>query len=291
MEPKPARFKVQTPDNHMLLIDAYNVLWLGHASEPHGPDLSVSGLLRLVAHSRYRRRPIQLVCDGFPPQGEGVPAPSLGSKASVVRLGPGEIVYSGHAGSADDVIERILAAHSSPRSLLVVSSDNRIKRAAGRRRAANISSEAFLKQILADRVRTALPAVPAFVEEIPLGTHAIELWRREFGLAGPDADAKVIETLSPKPLSLEDLEPAPTRDLRAASGRPQARTKVQRTPDPQGRTPGSGAPAITRLNPMRDRPAQDAELEGLMQEWGLRFDLDDLDMARWLDRGNEGTPG
>lgn len=271
----------------MLLIDAYNVLWLGDASEPHGPDLSVSGLLRLVAHSRYRRRPIQLVCDGFPPQGEGVPAPTLGSKVSIVRLGPGEIVYSGHAGSADDVIERVLATHSSPRSLLVVSSDNRIKRAAGRRRAATVSSEAFLKQILADRVRTAVPAIPAFVEEIPLGAHAIELWRREFGLTGPDADAKVIETLSPRPLRLEDLAPAPTRDLRDASGRPQARAKAERKTSPGACASGSDGSGVTRANPKRDQPVPDAELEGLMQEWGLRFDLDDLDMARWLDRGSQ----
>lgn len=242
----------------MLLIDAYNVLWLGNASEPHGPDLTVSGLLRLVAHSRYRRRTIRIVCDGHPPSGEGLPSPAFGERASFLRLGPGEIVYSGHSGSADDVIERIIAEHAAPRELLIVSSDRRVKRAAGRRRARTISSEVFLAQVLADRTRTPLPTRPAFVQEIPLGAHAIELWRREFGLA-PDADPALLASLSPPPIDPQSLQIAP------------------HTPTPKAPARRTQSPA-----PSPARPAIDVTLASLMQEWGLSFNLDDLDMDRWL---------
>lgn len=251
----------------MLLIDAYNVLWLGNATEPHGPDLTASGLLRLTAHSRYRRRHIRLVCDGAPPPGEGVPSPLYGDRAMILRLGPGEIVYSGRSGSADDVIECIIRDHAAPRELLVVSSDRRVKRAAGRRRARTMTSEMFLAQILADRTRAPLPTLPAFIQEIPLNAHAVDLWRREFGLS-PESDAALVRELAPPPIDIRSINPAPPA-LRQPSSAPRAPERPP-SPSPHDRT-----------SPTPTAPL-DPELTRLMQEWGLRFDLDDLDMERWL---------
>ncbi len=251
----------------MLLIDAYNVLWLGNATEPHGPDLTASGLLRMTAHSRHRRRHVRLVCDGSPPAGEGVPSPLFGDRAMILRLGPGEIVYSGRSGSADDVIECIIRDHASPREMLVVSSDRRVKRAAGRRRARTMSSEMFLAQILADRTRAPLPALPAFIQEIPLNAHAVDLWRREFGLA-PESDATLVRELSPRPIDPSTLRILPSVAPPPSSPGPSHRRASNR--------PGPKAPA-----PQPPRP-QDPELTRLMQEWGLAFDLDDLNMERWL---------
>lgn len=258
----------------MLLVDAYNVLWLGNASEPHGPDLTPSGLLRLIAHSRYRRRTVRLVCDGLPPPSEGVPMPTFGERAMLLRLGPGDVVYSGRSGSADDVIERLIAAETAPRSMLVVSSDKRVRRAAGRRRASTLPSEAFLRQLLEDRVRSPLPAKPAFVEEIPLGSHAIDLWRREFGLEDATSDARLIADLAPPPIRPDEVRVA------SASGTPKPGAGKPSRPRPTavgeraGRAP---VPAPQQRGPI------DPELLALMQEWGLRFDLDDLDTGRWLD--------
>lgn len=249
----------------MLLIDAYNVLWLGNAAEPHGPDLTASGLLRMTAHSRHRRRHIRLVCDGAPPTGEGVPSPLYGDRAMILRLGPGEIVYSGRSGSADDVIECIIRDHAAPRELLVVSSDRRVKRAAGRRRARTMTSEMFLAQILADRTRAPLPALPAFIQEIPLSAHAVDLWRREFGLS-PESDAAIVRELAPPPIDIRSISPPPPKQ---APSPPRA---PKRTPPP---------PTPRRPGPKPTSPL-DPELNRLMQEWGLRFDLDDLDMERWL---------
>ncbi|QEH37265.1 YacP-like NYN domain protein [Aquisphaera giovannonii] len=53
--------------------------------------------------------------------------------------------------SADARIEMILAAHSVPKSLIVVSSDRRVRRAAARRRAEAVPSDQFLDQL--DRMR------------------------------------------------------------------------------------------------------------------------------------------
>lgn len=254
----------------MLLIDAYNVLWLGEAAEPHGPELSVSGLLRLIAHSRYRRRAVRLVCDGHPAPGEGVASPAFGAETMILRLGPGEIVYSGHAGSADDVIERIIDCHTSPRDLLVVSSDRRVKRAAGRRRARTMASELFLAHVLSDRTRAPVPALPAFVQEIPLGAHAIDLWRREFGLA-PESDRSLIASLSPAPLDGFVTRPSPRAAPPAAITPP---------PTPSGPPKESKRPVPA---PPIARAGDDPLLKELLQEWGLVIDLDDLDTGRWLD--------
>jgi len=259
----------------MLLIDAYNVLWLGSASEPHGPDLTPSGLLRVVAHSRFRRRAIRLVCDGLPARGEGQPSPAFGDSAILVRVGPGEVVYSGRSGSADDVIERIIDEHASPRGLLVVSSDRRVKRAARRRGARTIASEVFLAQVLSDRTRTPLPALPAFIEEIPLGAHAIDLWRREFGLA-PEIDREVVAGLSPAPIDTpERMRPAGDRQAEARTP-PRNRSRSIDSRATPGKESSGQAPTQRR----RDDPV----LRDLMQEWGLTMDLDDLDTGRWLDR-------
>ena len=247
----------------MLLIDAYNVLWLGNASEPRGPDLTPASLLRFTAASRYRKRFIRLVCDGHPPPGEGVPSPAFGDRSIILRLGPGDIVYSGRAGSADDVIERIIDEHDAPRELLVVSSDRRVRRASSRRRASTIASETFLAQILADRTRAPLPPLPAFIQEIPLSASAVDLWRREFGLE-PGADTSLVRDLA-APL----FDPA---TLKATPSTRKANNPIRSLSKPPPPLPPPSSPS---------RPF-DPDLTRLMQEWGLRFDLDDLDMERWL---------
>ena len=49
--------------------------------------------------------------------------------------------------SADEMIEELVAAHSHPKDLLVVSSDHRIQNAATRRKAKAIDSDVWLDQI------------------------------------------------------------------------------------------------------------------------------------------------
>lgn len=250
----------------MLLIDTYNVLWLGAALDPHSPELTAVGLLRAIAHSRYRRHPVRMVCDGHPATGEGVPAKSYGETALSVRLGPAEVIYSGRSGSADDVIERIIDAHTAPRDLVVVSSDRRIKRAATRKRSRSIASDVFLAQVMADRTRAPMPAIPAFVQEIPLSSSAVDLWRIEFGLPR-ESDASLLESLTPNHPH-PSLPTPPTAPVT-----PPPTPERQRKPSKSSRN----------SHPQHRSPSEiDRELIQLAEEWGLTLDLDDLDTGRWL---------
>jgi predicted RNA-binding protein with PIN domain len=59
----------------------------------------------------------------------------------------GSVRFSESGRDADEEIEELLAAHSSPRQVLVVSSDHRLQKAASRRKARWIDSEEFLRQL------------------------------------------------------------------------------------------------------------------------------------------------
>ena len=65
--------------------------------------------------------------------------------------------------SADEQIEALIAHHSSPKTLTVVSSDHRIQRAATRRKAKVLSADEFLTQLDARKGRS--KATSAALEE------------------------------------------------------------------------------------------------------------------------------
>ncbi len=54
-----------------------------------------------------------------------------------------EVYFSGEHHEADDVIEEKILENTAPKSLVVVSSDNRLRRAAAKRKATAIGAEAF----------------------------------------------------------------------------------------------------------------------------------------------------
>ena len=65
--------------------------------------------------------------------------------------GPITVIFAPRDREADDVVEELLAKHSSPKQVLVVSSDHRLHKAARRRGATAIDSDAFLDQLEVDR--------------------------------------------------------------------------------------------------------------------------------------------
>lgn len=56
--------------------------------------------------------------------------------------------FAGNAGCADEEIEEIISAHSAPKQILLVSSDHRLQRHAGKRKAKFIDSREFLLKLL-----------------------------------------------------------------------------------------------------------------------------------------------
>jgi len=159
-----------------LLIDGYNLL---HASDIFGDgpgrtslERSRRALLEFLAANLTDKdlaeTTIVFDASGAPP---GLPREEQHAGVSV-RFAP-------RREDADAVIERILEEHGQPQSLLVVSSDHRIQRAARRRKATFIDSDVWLAQLTrANHARRppageAKPAAPASPEDV---AH----WVREF---------------------------------------------------------------------------------------------------------------
>ncbi len=284
----------------VLLVDTYNVLHVTGVLPPELAGLEPMGLAELIARSRYRAREARLVCDGVKERatadedaagvpvdaprrqvtdrlrgkgakggrrgGAGVSEPVAGPAAG--GLGRCAIVYAGAGREADDEIERILAAHSAARRVLVVSSDRRLRRAAGRAGADWIDAPRFLAQLVHDAGAgrgASLSARPAFAEEVPLDGASVGHWLREFG---PGAQA---------------LIEAAGRERAARASRPRTPTPKSSPPPratPPTRAPkraGSGPPPEPPL-PRGPAPIDEGLRRLLEEEWRGAVSPDDLEM-------------
>jgi predicted RNA-binding protein with PIN domain len=137
------------------LIDGYNVM---HAGGQLGPKLSRQGF----RHARRRfldelagalggdfAREATVVFDATVPPGDFGLAETYRGIGLVFALGDE---------CADARIEQLIAAHSNPRALIVVSSDRRIRQAAARRRARSLTADEFW--VMVDKVKERKGAKP-----------------------------------------------------------------------------------------------------------------------------------
>lgn len=155
----------------MLIVDTYNALHVTGVLPPGLAGLEVHELAELVGASRWGRHRVVLVCDGTRPRG------AAGSNVAGVT-----VKYAGGGESADAAIERMLLESSHPRRLTVVSNDRQVQRAARRRKAAVLSSDAWLGQLAQDHARASARR-PAHRREIgPLTSEQVEGWLRYFGV-------------------------------------------------------------------------------------------------------------
>lgn len=257
----------------MLLIDAYNVLWAADGVGAAGPP-GLPQLAAWLARSRYAGRETVLVCDGRPPPWLARRAPADAAGLHRGMVGGSRVVFAGSGQDADSLIEELLEAHRGRGGVLVVSSDARVRRAAGRVKAQAVSSLDFLRELAADRARGRLPGKPAFASQVPLDAGSTAWWIRQFGLDGVEVGAGAVE--------------ASAADSIAGAG--AGTGAVQRGLEPAGAGPGAVEPAaaggVTPLPgglrphdptaPAGVNPSVDREL------WALGLSSDDLDMERWL---------
>jgi predicted RNA-binding protein with PIN domain len=172
-----------------LIIDTMNVLHVTGVLPPDLAGLDVGDLAELIRLSRYRTQQASLVCDGT-----GAPGVKAG------RAGLITIRFSGKGRSADDVIREMVARSSTPRRLLVVTSDNAVLRAARRRRCDVITSDSFLKQIAADvrdadrPLRKKLPSKPAATS---MSAEQVNKWIDIFN-ADVDAISRQVDAMQPR---------------------------------------------------------------------------------------------
>lgn len=171
------------------LIDGYNVMFAGGLlGQRFGPDGFRKARTRFLNDVAATLTPIEaqfttIVFDASHPPPD--------RPASVRHKGM-TILYAVKAESADEQIEALIAAHSSPKTLTVVSSDHRVRRAATRRRAKVMSADDYWSYMDRRKSRKPMPTPPEPAPrdrerpEAPSSAEAA-FWMAEFGdLAASD---------------------------------------------------------------------------------------------------------
>jgi uncharacterized protein len=147
------------------LIDGYNLMYaLGLLGKRHGPDGFRKVRTRFLndlanALGAVAAHQTTVVFDATDPPGH-LPRESTHKGISVV--------YAVDDESADERIEHLIAAHSSPKTLTVVSSDHRIRQAATRRKARAITADGFWQELETPRRGPPPPPPPTAEEEARL---------------------------------------------------------------------------------------------------------------------------
>ena len=185
-----------------LIIDGYNLLHAaGLARRSYGPgDLARCRLrlLNLIAagldDAVRLRTSVVFDAKDPPPDAERV---SVHRGMQVFFAEPGE--------EADDLIEDLIAAHSAPKQLVIVSGDRRLHKAARRRKAHVVDSERFVddcERHSAGADSTAPSAEPLKPDAVD-SPEDLEQWMEAFGgvdIAGMRSDVGAVgETGSPPP--------------------------------------------------------------------------------------------
>lgn len=181
-----------------ILIDGYNLLHVtgifGRGQGPGGFERSRRALLNFLVESidpqELPRTTVVFDAVDAPP---GLPRK--------LKHGPISVHYATEHGSADALIERLILRHSAPRRLTVVSSDHRLHRAARRRRAIAVDSDAWYSALVERRrARNLASPAAAAKPEVPLAPEQVEYWLAAFGaerlevppegIAGPPPDSE-----------------------------------------------------------------------------------------------------
>jgi uncharacterized protein len=162
-----------------LLIDGYNLLYvsgiLGGGTGPGGLERSRLALLNFLAAS-IEPRQLQRTTVVFDSHNALWGLPKQMNHQGIT------VCFAQQYEEADDLIEELIRADSTPRRLVVVSSDHRLQRAARRRRAKAIDSDVWYAELIRARreretIASTTPARPA----VPLLTEDVEYWLRQFG--------------------------------------------------------------------------------------------------------------
>jgi len=208
-----------------LLIDGYNLLHAaGMARRKYGPQQLQrcrSQLLRYLARhlTAPERERTTVVFDAAsaPP---GLERRTHYQEISVYFASPGK--------DADDTIEELIAAHSSPRQIRLVSSDHRLQRSVRKRKGTFLDSDDFVQELEQRGPVTEAPDSPdeAPAEEAALKAQNAELdteaWLRIFG-DSPDAAELGADLGYPDP-SIDQADVAAIQeeiDRQEASSRPR----------------------------------------------------------------------
>lgn len=170
----------------ILLIDGYNVVAPvappGRQKDPRWLQRERTQLVRRLAEhlSEEVRNSTCVVFDA------ANPPPDRPSEFEVDGI---TVRFAIDHPEADDLLEQIIAAHSVPKSLAVVSSDHRVQTAAKRRGAVSFDSQPWLDDLIDGKVKLAV----ALTDRVGEGSEAktdkpksvndddVQQWLRDFG--------------------------------------------------------------------------------------------------------------
>jgi predicted RNA-binding protein with PIN domain len=209
-----------------LLIDGYNLMHAaGFARERYAPGQLEQERERFLGWL-WRRIPPPLrnrtvvVFDGGGSDNEYL------GQASFREM---RLLYSPRGCEADDIIEELIAEHSSPRQLQVISSDHRLHRAARRRKAASLDSEVFLAGLA--RLARQARERQRELEELSKSTGELPAETREWLAVFAEADQWLAEARR------ETAVEAPVSPTGTASGAPAAASLPASPPSDPSQSP------------------------------------------------------
>lgn len=155
------------------LIDGYNLLRAVQKTEEFA-ELTDVQLCRAVSdYLRCVRDHGHIVFDGIGPLDKS----PFGGIPSL------EVYFSGQSCEADDIIEEKITDNTAPKSLIVVSSDRRIRTSAAKRKAISVQSELFWQNLLGQLEKQAnRPAPEPSEKRNGLTECETDVWLDAFGL-------------------------------------------------------------------------------------------------------------
>ncbi|VAX39947.1 hypothetical protein MNBD_PLANCTO02-1642 [hydrothermal vent metagenome] len=202
-----------------LIIDGYNLMHAaGMARLQYGRgDLercrnAFINLLSLAISEEQAARTI-MVFDAF-----GAPD-NVSRKYLIAGM---TILFASPGSDADTAIEEMIADHSSPRQVLIVSSDHRIQKAARKRRAQSMDSDVFLLELekLAEKRKKQGEALPPQKFGHRITELETDYWLDEFGsipTTMKEAGIEPLEVKENKPSGDANKTPSPQQKTEAPS--------------------------------------------------------------------------
>ena len=162
-----------------VIVDGYNLLYAASDVRAEQADVERELLCRyLQAYAKRSGQRVTVVFDG-----------TAGPNARTGDVFAGlEVVFAGPGRDADSVIVAMIEDSTSPRELMVVSSDRRITLAARRRRATVMRSHDFARLMSAVLRRRVRRRGEPREKQHGLSSEQIEYWLRQFGLPETDDD-------------------------------------------------------------------------------------------------------
>lgn len=161
-----------------LIIDGYNLLnvagCFGRGKGPGGLQRAREAMLNLLVESIAPDEVPRTIVVFDASESPWGTARSLDHKGLSIR-------FAARDSDADTLIEELIKVDSAPRRLTVVSSDHRIQRAAHRRKATAIDSDAWFAQLMQQRrERNEHRETPNLKPEGPFSPGEVEFWLKQF---------------------------------------------------------------------------------------------------------------